>query len=393
MLTGKIVFDTESGLYVSTGSREKWRSSRFNELLLMIGTNLSFRATAELLNRIRGQEEGGVIPTTVRNQLEREGQEIQSSIISVSEEALSSSEYDNWKNSPPKPLNSFDDEKYSFAPDKVAAAANELNIKSYNVNDYEAPEFTANVSVDDVSVKGQNPLRPMPVGLEKRKHIATTVIQIESQEGKYIINGDGLDVTSRILSGFLVKNNILNNLQIVFFSDGARQIHEKIEDMFSFTKYKIILDWYHVVKKFKEFSSMAFKGRDIRNEFLGKILPSLWFGNVDGAIRILETVDNSTVKNSTYIQQLISYLQRVRNYIPNYALRKKLGLRNSSNLVEKANDIAVARRQKKNGMSWSPKGSISLATISCIKANNSLKDWTHHRIIPFKLNPPLAMAA
>jgi hypothetical protein len=62
-------------------------------------------------------------------------------------------------------------------------------------------------------------------------------------------------------------------------------------------------------------------------------------------------VDKSKVKNATKLDELIKYLERVRNYIPNYALRKKLGLRNSSNLVEKANAVVVAKRQKNNGMS------------------------------------------
>ncbi|MDR3204436.1 MAG: hypothetical protein LBV23_06795 [Deltaproteobacteria bacterium] len=85
----------------------------------------------------------------------------------------------------------------------------------------------------------------------------------------------------------------------------------------------------------------------------------------------------------------------------NYALRKKLGLRNSSNLVEKANDVVVAKRQKNNDMSWSVEGSTSLATVTCVRANGNLKSWTENKSIPFKLipypakdaAPPLAEAA
>jgi hypothetical protein len=191
------------------------------------------------------------------------------------------------------------------------------------------------------------------------------------------------------------------NYQLVFFTDGARAIHDKIENMFSFTKYKIILDWFHVVKKFKEFLSMAFKSRELRNDFLRIIFPMLWYGNVDGAINALKNVDKSKVKNATKLDELIKYLERVRNYIPNYALRKKLGLRNSSNLVEKANDVVVAKRQKNNGMSWSVEGSTSLATVTCVRANGNLKSWTENKSIPFKLipypakdaAPPLAEAA
>jgi hypothetical protein len=35
---------------------------------------------------------------------------------------------------------------------------------------------------------------------------------------------------------------------------------------------------------------MALKGKEIRNEFLRKILPLLWFGDVNGAIVLLKNL-------------------------------------------------------------------------------------------------------
>jgi hypothetical protein len=32
--------------------------------------------------------------------------------------------------------------------------------------------------------------------------------------------------------------------------------------VFSFTKYKNALDWYHLVKKFREYYGMAFRGKE-----------------------------------------------------------------------------------------------------------------------------------
>lgn len=56
-------------------------------------------------------------------------------------------------------------------------------------------------------------------------------------------------------------------------------------------------------------------------------------------------------------------------------MRHALGLRNSSNPVEKANDILVASRQKHRGMSWSRQGSWSLAEITAVFANGEMKSW------------------
>ena len=82
-----------------------------------------------------------------------------------------------------------------------------------------------------------------------------------------------------------------------------------------------------------------------------------------------------TIKNKKELENLINYLHRNQDYIPCYALRKILGLRTSSNPVEKANDIVVSTRQKHNGMSWSPDGSISLATLTAIRRNGEDMNW------------------
>ena len=69
-------------------------------------------------------------------------------------------------------------------------------------------------------------------------------------------------------------------------------------------------------------------------------------------------------------------------------LRRRLGLRISSNRVEKANDLVVAQRQKHNGMSWSVSGSSALAQISALFINGDASVWLHHHFLPNF--PPLA---
>jgi hypothetical protein len=114
---------------------------------------------------------------------------------------------------------------------------------------------------------------------------------------------------------------------------------------------------------------------------------------VDGAIAFMANVDQSTVKNQTRLNQLTDYLNRVLDYIPNYASRKELGLRNGGVIVEKTNDPLVAKRQKHNGMSWSETGLISLATVPWARVNSSLEDWTQKRVITFKPVPEVAKAS
>ena len=106
---------------------------------------------------------------------------------------------------------------------------------------------------------------------------------------------------------------------------------------------------------------MALKGRLIRNDILRKVMPLLWHGLTERAIAALEQIEPEKIKNNEKLSKLLSYLDRNKEMIPCYALRKRLGLKNSSAIGEKMNDLLVASRQKHNGMSWSKTGSLALA--------------------------------
>jgi len=60
-------------------------------------------------------------------------------------------------------------------------------------------------------------------------------------------------------------------------------------------------------------------------------------------------------------------------------------LRNSSNSVEKENDLLVAKRQIHNGMSWTDHGSGSLAALAMVFQNGYEKMWFSEGQISFAL--------
>ena len=189
-----------------------------------------------------------------------------------------------------------------------------------------------------------------------------------------------------ILTAFLLHNDLFENKCLIFFTDGADDIKNAIRDTFAWRPYRIILDWYHLKKKCQERLSMAMKGREIRNEVLLKITQFLWLGKVEKAIEYLKMLDDRKIKNKEHIKKLIAYLDRNFSYIPCYALRKKLGLRVSSNRGEKANDLVVAQRQKHKGMSWSKTGSSGLANVTSLFLNHEEENWILRRTIGFKLD-------
>jgi len=374
------------GFFDEIGPREAFRSNRFMELLLDFAIDMTDRKASERLNRVR-LETKGISPTTFRNTVEREGLSIQENmeeqcattlegngiIISESGELQTNTDF-------------IVEERKHIPKEVVQAAADKLEIKEFDPTDYESTEKTVNISADDVCVNRQTECRPRSKNpKEQHKRVNNTIIHIEKGDGRFIINSGTVIGAFKLLFSFLMLNNLLG-IRLVFFVDGARSLNTAITNMFKKLNFKVLIDWYHLEKKFLQQLSMALKGSKIRNAFMDKLRPILWLGKVDKAIKLLQEIEPEKVKDQDKIDKLVKYLERVRDYIPCYALRKELGLRNSSNAVEKANDIVVAKRQKRNGMSWSDDGSVAFASVTAVKCNGQLSSWVGSHSISFSFN-------
>lgn len=189
----------------------------------------------------------------------------------------------------------------------------------------------------------------------------------------------------RLLLAFLLDNGMWKQ-GLTFLTDGQKSLQGAILRAFSWWgKVQLILDWYHLDEKCKEVLSLAMKGRELRNGALEQLRPLLWHGLTDRAIQFLRQLDPETIKREDAHDQLIASLERNRPYIPCYAVRQKLGLRNSSNRGEKANDLVVSERQKHKGMSWSPDGSVALAAVTALVRNQGQDTWFDQNIVPMEL--------
>ena len=375
-------YDSGTDFFEATASRERFKSIRFEELMFDLSTSESTRRVAHFMNRFR-HEEKGISPTTLRNTVEREGMAIQASMEQKCKLTLLENGFDN--DGMLLDAEGFSvDEGQHMEQAEIENAAIELNIWEYNTSDYELPGQAVNISIDDVGVKRQTEMRPRDEGRQQPKRVSNTVIHIQSGKKTYTLNSACVISGLRMLIGFLLFNGLIKK-QLVIFADGAREINSAVIKMLGFANIKVILDWYHLEKKFKEQLSMALRGSKIRNEFLDELRPCLWFGNVRGAIKLLKAIDPKKVRDSSKIDYLVGYLERVQPTIPCYALRKNLGLRNSSNAGEKANDMIVSNRQKHNGMSWSNNGSMAFATISAASRNGEIHRWLHLHDIGFTL--------
>ena len=395
------VYDSTESFFEKTGPREAFKSDLFKSLMLETATMTSFRNCAYILNRMRRADDG-IIAMTVRNSVEREGDSIQRCMeekaAAATEEKGLAVDVDGtvtWKETGEKVTH--EDFKFSqvhIDAEIVHDAAKRLKLAegSYDPSDYEMPGV--NISSDEVGVKRQTESRPQEEGKMQPKRVENTVVHVEianesgnpkvASSSSYILNSLSVYGAFRLLLGFLCMNGLLGRT-LVFFADGAKNLNAAIAAMFGFANIKIILDWYHLRKKMEETLSLICNNRFYRNEMLQKIMPELWRGNVDEAVAMLKAIDMGMVKDKGKLDYLIGYLRRVRATIPNYMLRTALGLRNSSNRGEKANDLIVANRQKHNGMSWSDTGSTSLASVAALLHNNEVENWVERGTLSLQL--------
>jgi hypothetical protein len=394
----RTVYNTRVDLFPKIGPRESYHTACHDGLALCLATQAPYRRVEEIINRLRWQDdEDRVRSRTLAEAVVREGAAIIGYIEAKKQAILKANHFDPETGQP--------GEDYFLAaerpeiPSLPAALIGEA-IAGYNAGReedrqidehqlcelFEDPSECVNVSVDDVGVTEQKATGRCqnPPKREHKHYVRNTVIHIQQGLGKYVLDGLGIRKTLLVLTAFLLHND-LSGKMIIFFADGDEDIRNAIKELFGWIPFRIILDWYHLGKKCQERLSMGLKGREIRNEALKKLLSLLWLGKVDAAIEFLKSLDASKVRNAGEVAMLVKYLEKNRGYIPCYALRKKLGLRVSSNLGEKANDLVVAQRQKHNGMSWSKSGSSGLANVRALFLNREDESWIKRRELKFKL--------
>jgi len=376
------------------GAKEYYRTLGFKQIAYFYGdTEISFRKTAKLINRFRYQESAGTPYRTLQETTQKEGEGVIDYLKVKTKRCLLKNGFDEdgLLISPEK--NIFQTKTVVIDDDNVREAAEKIK-GQYDIDKllenpvcFESPESTANVSIDDVKVKRQEEKRVK--GQEprenKKKYAHNTICHVEQGGSSYTLNGGTIKEVLLYLLAFILENG-LTKMRIQFFTDGHKALNEAILNFFSWhSDIGIILDWYHLEKKCKEQLSMALKGRHVRNRILEVLMPLLWHGLTSEAIDCLREINVEEIKNDEAMEKMVAYLERNRNYIPCYALRKELGLRNGSSIGEKMNDLIVSTRQKHNGMAWSKCGSVALATVTALKRNNESDKWFEEKELDFQL--------
>jgi hypothetical protein len=398
-----------NGFALALKPKERIWSFSYVIMLMQFCKDLSYRSAAYMMNRVLHRSPDQELkPRTLADFIEHFGNKISAELKRVSNNILQEWGFDSDTNTPleeaalPAPIvnPSLPDAINNEILDEHINQINEQRetheqIKHVELADKIEPsaERCCYISIDDIGVKHQKEQRTDDY-VKDKKYVQNTVIHVQSDGLSYYLTAIGLAQAFSVLMAFLLDNKLMEDRRLVFFTDGARDIKSYIESVFSFRQFTIVLDWYHLKKKCKELISSSIKGiKSEKQEIIRNLLRMLWVGNTDEAISYLNGLDSNKVKSVSWRDELVGYLERKTPDIACYALRFALGLRISSNRVEKANDTLVAKRQKHNGMSWSFEGSGALAAITMSILNNEIDHWVRSDSLPFTMPRADSLAA
>jgi hypothetical protein len=228
---------------------------------------------------------------------------------------------------------------------------------------------------DGIQVKEQKAKRDSKE-VKQKTRVNTDVAMLERRNGTYQYLSAGIDKEGEEIVSLQesVKAQLITEysrrktaLPIVTITDGAKSIRNTLLAIFGIT-VTIILDWYHLQKKVREFFSMIGRNKAERQKHLDFILPCLWKGETQRALTYLTT--DVVGRNPDRLQELITYLQNHEAEIINYERRQQAGKTIGSGRMEKGVDQVIGKRQKDNAMSWSRKGSKALAILKVAELNH-----------------------
>jgi hypothetical protein len=229
-------------------------------------------------------------------------------------------------------------------------------------------------ATDDVEVR-----RP-----ERKRKLYIRTARVATREGFRYLSGCGETVLNQLYLLLLLCGGLQGWVTVL--GDGARWIRRFFtQRLAGFTHKELVLDWYHLVKKCYELTSMICRGRKAKATLMGRLIPRLWRGQVDDAVAQLESYRPES-RNEEKLNELISYLIARKPYIVNYQERRANRVYIGSGHAEKANDLIVSRRQKHKGMHWSEATADGLAALKTLVLNNGWDlYWQERKVLPLAI--------
>ena len=201
------------------------------------------------------------------------------------------------------------------------------------VDVYDAIAKEVLIFVDGIGVKKQSESRASSKSAiaeddseNAGSRVNSNIVLLEKKDGdfEYITSaidkkGEELLPLSDIVKSKVIKEygNEEEPLKVVAISDGAKDIRTMLLAVFGVV-IVIILDWYHLCKKVREFMSMIARNKQEKAEHLECLLHNLWHGQTQEVLDYLNT--KVKAKNDSILQQLIGYIEKHQEEIIDYDL-------------------------------------------------------------------------
>lgn len=214
----------------------------------------------------------------------------------------------------------------------------------------------------------------------KTPRVSTDVVMLQTGKGKFEYLTEPIDAEGMPLISMdqVVKARIIHHyghsdsLNIVAVTDGARTIRNRLFSVFG-PGVVILLDWFHLLKKVRDYMSMIARNKAEKQEHIREVLRSLWKGDAPTAMKYLKT--RVYAKNVNRREELIDYLTRHQAEIIDYGRRQQAGKTIGSGRGEKAVDQVIGSRQKQKGRSWAKSGSKALGILKTVELNHQWEQF------------------
>ena len=289
-------------------------------------------------------------------------------------------------------------------------------IRDWSFEKYAADIVNIYIDADLVAEQEEKRVKGgKPVPRTNRTNIKHYDIRLETDDGgRFNITSTDMDQAYKQLLAVLLENH-LTSKYFHFFIDGETILFEAIAKYFRPWHYSIFLDFFHVQEKCENLLSLAIKTKKVPSPwkepeiyvngskkgepkkifrvalsrtYASVVINYLWYGNVEAAIYYLKNIKPDFIVNTKALNDLITYLdpKNKGKYITCYALRNRVGLKNSSNSSELANNLMVSSRQKVDDrMHWIERGSASLAALSALFLNEHEDLWFEKQEVCFMM--------
>ena len=275
--------------------REWYKTEGFREEAICLeATGRSYRQTSAHLNRFRRQWQGGTPVMTLQDSARKEGAQVLDFLERQSQAVFKAQGFDEHGQPRAASLAQARKGMDRRLRRKALEAGLEAVVEQMQAREmpspqieavssaatraiYEQPPHCTYLHVDDVSVKEQKAHRERPTPSPKtavfsdtsepssstsRPKVDNTIARLEHQGQRFTLSGSGVLAVLRFALAFLLSNGLLSG-RLHIFTDGYRGLQNAVIAFFAWhPRVWVLLDWFHVVKKFKEDLSLACRGRE-----------------------------------------------------------------------------------------------------------------------------------